>query len=98
MAGCVDGTELVIANRKGGAIANFLVGHGDTLPAEGVNWDTEQFFQGKRPADMVRMSMGDEYTENTAPLRALLYEGVGIGGLLNRWNAYYSNFGSVSKD
>ncbi len=60
MAGCVDGTERVIASRKGGAIANFLVGHGDTLPAEGVNWDTEQFFQGKRPADMVRMSMGDE--------------------------------------
>ena len=85
MAGCVDGTERVIASRKGDAIANFLVGHGDTLPAEGVNWDTEQFFQGKRPSDMVRMSVGDEYAVNTAPLRALLYEGVEIGGIINRW-------------
>src|SRR5256885_8941416 len=94
MAGCVDGTELVIANRKGGAIANFLVGHGDTLPAEGVNWDTEQFFQGKRPAYMVRMSMGDEYTDNTAPLRALLYEGGEVAGIFDRSIRGYSTVGA----
>src|SRR2546430_15110020 len=47
---------------------------------------------------MVRMSMGDEYTVNTAPLRALLYEGVEIGGIVKRWIDHYSTVGSAAKD
>src|SRR5438270_9541132 len=98
MAGCVDGTERVIVSRKGGAIANFLVGHRNTLPAEGIDWDTEQFFQGKRPTDMVRMSMGDDYNVDTATWRALLYEGVEIGGIVNRWIDTYYKVATTAKD
>src|SRR5947209_1629400 len=98
MAGCVDGTERVIASRKGSAISNFLIGHRDPLPAEGVNWHSDQFLQGKRSANVVRMSVGDEYTANTAPLRALFFEGVEIGRIVNRWIDHYCAPGTAAKD
>ena len=94
----MDSTQRVVPGRKGCAIGNYPVGHRNALAAEGMYCHAKSFFESKRPANVVRMSMSDEDTANSAPLRALLYDGVEISNVINRWIDDRGTLGPAAKN
>src|SRR5579859_1578048 len=85
MPGSMDCTECVVPCRKGRAVGNFYVGHRNTRAAGGIYRDCQPCFEGKRSANVIWMSMGDENMANAAALCTLLYNGIQVGGIINCW-------------